>query len=445
MTNKSFLKSALLAAAWVLAGISVARADGVDDVVRKQMASQNIPGLAVAVVKNGKPIKVKGYGFANLEHQIPVKPDSVFLIGSVSKQILATAVMTLINDDQLSLDEKAVKFLDGAPEAWNDITIRHLLTHTSGLMREGPGFSTTKAQSDAEVIKSAYASPLVFKTGEKWQYSNFGYFILAEIITKVSGKPWPEYVEQRIFAPLQMNASDAVGIAPIVPHRVAGYGYRNGNYENISLFASLRPSGAFMSSMNDMLKWDAALNKATVIPQALLDTMWTPATLNDGKTVPYGFGWELNNVGTHRSVAHAGSLTGFRAAYLRLPDDKLSVIVLANKDAAASDVIALKIAMEYIEDLIPNRTVTKVATTDIDAVAGSYRLSTGNVATFTREGQGLRFKSSARMDVLLLPNSPTLFFSEDNPRIHFVFDKSGAVIRVTSYASDVQQGTGTKE
>jgi D-alanyl-D-alanine carboxypeptidase len=446
MTNKNLLKSVLLTAASILIGMSVAQADAVDDVVRSEMASKNIPGVAVAVVENGKSVKVKGYGYANLEHQIPVNPETVFLIGSVSKQMIAIGVMTLVQDGKLSLGDKAVKFLEGAPEAWSEITIRHLLTHTAGLMREGPGFSVVKAQPDSEVIKSAYASQLIFKTGDKFQYSNLGYFILAEIITKASGKPWPEYVEQRIFAPLNMTASNAVNVTSIVSFRADGYGYRNDSYQNIPLFASLRPSGAFMSSLNDMVKWDAALNKATLLPQTVLDVMWTPATLNDGKSVPYGFGWEIGKLGSHRTVSHAGALTGFRAAYLRLPDDGLSVIVLTNRDAAPSDTIAIKIAMEYIKDLIPNRNVVRVSATDLDAVAGSYRFSSGNVASFTREGKGLRFTSPAnRMDILLLPNSPTLFFSDDNPRVHFVFDKSGSATRVTSYSNDVQQSTGAKE
>jgi CubicO group peptidase (beta-lactamase class C family) len=429
-----------------LAALPEARADTVDDIVRKQMEKQHIPGVAVAVVKDGKPVKVQGYGLANMELEVAVKPDSVFRVGSVSKQIIATAVMILVNDGKLSLDDKAVKFFEGAPAIWNDITIRHLLTHTSGLVREGSAFNALKAQSDSDLIKSAYGSPLVFKTGDKWQYSNLGYFMLADIVAKVSGKSWPELVKERIFTPLAMSASGTTDIGPVVRNRVDGYVYQNDRYVNAPTLLALRPSGAFVSTINDLLKWNAALDGATLLPQKSLDTMWTPATLNDGKSYPYGFGFEIGKLGSHRRISHGGSLAGFRAEYLRLPDDKVSVIVLTNLDSAMPDTIAVLIAQQYVKDLFPNRTVAKISVADLDALSGSYRFGSGNLTTVAREGNGLRFKApSIRMDTLLLPASPTVFVSEDDPRTHFEFDKASVPFKVTAFVNDVANNTGTKE
>jgi len=429
---------------WI-AGVPNASADAVDDFVRTQMESKHIPGVAIAVVQNGKPIKVRGYGVANLENDTPVTADTVFRIGSVSKQMIATGIMLLVGDGKLSLDDPAVKFLDSPPASWNDITIRHLLTHTSGLVREGAGYSPVKVQSDTELIKSAYASPLVFKNGEKWQYSNLGYFILAEIIAKTAGKSWPLFMKERVFAPLTMNATGIVDNTPIVPHRADGYVYRSGQYQNAAPLIALRPSGAFMSSLNDMLKWNAALDTATVLPQTMLDQMWTAVVLNDGKTHPYGFGFQVEKLGTHRAISHGGSLNGFRSWYLRLPDDNLNVIVLTNNEIAPTDSIAAGIAARYIKDLYPTRKIAKLETAELDVLVGTYRLQSGGQATVTRAAASLQLGLSGGMSFNLLPNSPTLFTSPDDPRIHVEFDRADSGTRLTIFLNGAVQGKGTRQ
>ena len=137
-----------------------------------------------------------------MEHGIPARPDTVYKIGSVSKQFIATGIMLLVQDGKVAVDDKVSKYLEGTPSTWQAITLRHLLTHTSGLVREGPGFDPYKVQPDIDVIKTAYPLPLQFKPGDKYEYSNLGYFVLAEIIHKVSGKPWGDFLTERVFAPL---------------------------------------------------------------------------------------------------------------------------------------------------------------------------------------------------------------------------------------------------
>ena len=185
------------------------RADNVDDYVKAEMKRQHIPGVSVAVIKDGKVIKAEGYGMANVELNVPARPETVYKIGSVSKQFIAAGVLLLVQDGKLSLDDKISKFLEGTPDTWREITVQHLLTHTSGIVREAPGFDPLKIQDDAEVIKTAYNLPLRFAPGEKWEYCNVGYFSLAEIIRKVSGKPWSDYLSERLFTPLEMNATRA--------------------------------------------------------------------------------------------------------------------------------------------------------------------------------------------------------------------------------------------
>ena len=407
----------------------VAKADKVDDYVRAEMQRQHIPGTSIAVLKDGKIMKAEGYGLANVELNVPARPETVYKIGSVSKQLIATGIMILIQDGKLSLDDKISKFLEGTPDTWKEITVRHLLTHTSGLVREAPGFDPLKIQDDADVIKTAYPLPLRFAPGEKWEYCNVGYFSLAEIIRKVSGKPWGDYLTERLFLPLEMNATRTTTMTEIVQNRANGYVWRDRKLQNASTYFALRPSGAFLSSVLDLAKWDAALYADKILKQSTLSQVWTPVRLNSGATHPYGFGWELSTVGGHKLVHHGGSLPGFRAQISRFVDDKLSVVVLTNGDNADPNLIALGIAALYIPGLIPERTVAKIDPKILDAYTGQYQ-HPAVVFTVTREGDTLRLQqgpNSEKQD--LLPESPTNFFTNENRRLtySFVKDEKGEV------------------
>lgn len=203
----------------ILSAAATAQVNEVNEYIRAEMIRQRIPGVSLAVVKNGKTVLVEGYGLANVELNVSAKADTVFKIGSVSKQFIATGIMLLVQQGKVVLDDKVSKYLEGTPETWNAISVRHLLTHTSGLVREGPGFNPFKVQSDADVIKTAYPLPLRFQPGEKWEYCNVGYFMLAEIIRKVSGKPWEDFLKEQVFLPLAMEATRTTTVAEIIPNR----------------------------------------------------------------------------------------------------------------------------------------------------------------------------------------------------------------------------------
>src|SRR5689334_305798 len=270
-----------------------ARADNTDDFIKAEMQRQHIPGLSLAVIKDGKILKVEGYGLANVELNVPAKADTVYKIGSVSKQFIAAGVLLLVEEGRISLDDHISKFLEGTPDTWKDITVRHLLTHTSGIVREAPGFDPLKIQADADVIKTAYPLPLRFAPGEKWEYCNVGYFSLAEIIHKVSGQPWDLYLNERVFKPLGMNATRTTTVTSIVTNRADGYDWRNNQMENAENYLALRPSGAFLSTVLDLAKWDAALYGDQILKSTTREQMWSPVKLNNGTTYAYGFGWEL--------------------------------------------------------------------------------------------------------------------------------------------------------
>jgi len=419
----------LFAVVLLLIATVPARADKIDDYVKAEMQRQHIPGTSIAVLKDGKIIKAEGYGLANVELNVPARPETVYKIGSVSKQLIATGILILIQDGKLAFEDKISKFLEGTPDTWKEITVRHLLTHTSGLVREAPGFDPLKTQADADVIKTAYPLPLRFAPGEKWEYCNVGYFSLAEIIRKISGKPWGDYLNERLFLPLEMNVTRTTTMTEIVQNRAGGYVWRNNKLENAEIYLALRPSGAFFSSVLDLAKWDAALYADKILKPSFRDQMWSPVKLNTGATHPYGFGWELSTVAGHKLVHHGGSLPGFRSQISRFVDDKLTVIVLTNGDNATPNSIALNIAAFYIPGLIPERTVAKIDPKILDAYTGQYQ-HPAVVFTVTREGDKLRLQqgsNSERQD--LLPESATNFFTNENRRLiySFVKDEKGEV------------------
>ena len=190
-----------------LPSLSFAQIDSTDIIVRQMMEKQKIVGLSLAVIKNGQPVANKGYGLANVELNVPVTSETVIRLGSVSKQFFTTAIMKLMEEGKLSIEDPVHKFFPDAPETWRPIKIKNLMSHTSGLQREGPAYDNFKIQPDIDIIKSAYNLPLVFKTGEKYQYCNLAYFMLAEIIKQVSGMPWQDYIHDKLFVPAGMNNS----------------------------------------------------------------------------------------------------------------------------------------------------------------------------------------------------------------------------------------------
>ena len=349
----------LLAVVLALASSVGAQSDKIDEYVRAEMKKQRITGVSVAVVQDGKVVKTQGYGIANVELNVPAKPETVYKIGSVSKQFIATGAMLLIEDGKLALTDHISKYLEGTPDTWKEITIRHVLTHTSGLVREAPGFNPLKVQADADLIRTAFTVPLNFAPGAKWEYCNLGYFILAEIITRVSGKPWGEFLEERVFKPAEMNATRTTTVSDIVPNRATGYFFKANLLQNAPEYLALRPSGAFLSTVLDLAKWDALLYTDRILKRSTREEMWKPAAdtgakTDEGTSVQYGFGWFIGSSRGHRLVYHGGSLPGFRAHLLRYVDDKLTIVVLTNGDEARPEVIARGVAVFFLPDLTPS-------------------------------------------------------------------------------------------
>jgi CubicO group peptidase (beta-lactamase class C family) len=306
--------------------------DAIDEIVRSEMARRRIPGLALAVVRDGAIVKMQSYGLANLEHDVPITTDTEFELASLTKQFTAAAIMRLAEAGRLKLDDPIAQHLPDAPQKWKPIMIRHLLTHTSGLPGLKEGFGTLNGGIDFStqaMFNAAAADPIGFAAGLKFQYSDVGYFLLGMIIERASGTRYGAYLTQEFFKPLGMNSTSLLDQWQVLKHRAAGYTLRNGEVVNIRrVWQTELPShyGVF-SSVADLATWEIALSSGKVLRESSLKEMWTPVTLNDGKPFPYGFGWEIEQSPDRRVITHTG-VTG--TEFTRYPEDKLTVIVLTN-------------------------------------------------------------------------------------------------------------------
>ena len=344
---------ALLALALSAAPAMSAQADKVDEYVKAEMEKRKIPGASIAVVRNGEIIKAQGYGLANLELNVPAAPETIYQSGSVGKQFTATLVMMLVEEGKLSLDDKISKHIPEAPATWRDITVRHLLTHTSGISNSlYDEIDFRQDYTEDELLEEIAALPLDFKPGERWEYSNPGYIVLGVLIHKVTGRFYGDLLREKIFKPIGMTTARIISESDIVPNRAAGYQLVKGELKNQDWVApqlNTTADGAIYLTVRDLIRWDAALSTDKLLDRASLEQMWTPARLNNGKPVPngYGFGWMTGEENGQRFIWHSGEWQGFSAYILRYLDRKLTVIVLTNLAEADAETIADGIAAFY--------------------------------------------------------------------------------------------------
>ncbi|MCY2991005.1 MAG: serine hydrolase [Planctomycetota bacterium] len=331
----------------------------VDTLIQQALEKQRIPGLSLAVVKDGQLILAKGYGLANVELHVPATPETVYQMQSITKSFTASGIMLLAEEGKLDLDDKVSQHLDGTPESWKVITVRHLLTHTSGIKDfiNEPTASLRLDVSEEDVLKATAARPLNFPPGEQHAYSNTNYHLLAMIIRKLTGQSYGDFLRERIFDPLGMTDTRVISLSDIIPNRAAGYllakdGWRNGEFIAPSILGY--GGGGLRSTVPDMAKWDAALDTERVLKRAALEQMWTPAKLNNGQTAVYGFGWGLRRIRGHRCVSHTGGhVTGFATVISRFVDDRLTVIMFSNGRHAQVGRLAEQVAGVYVPSLAP--------------------------------------------------------------------------------------------
>ncbi len=330
------MKSFLVCVAVLISNLSIAQ-DSVDKYIQTQMEKEKIVGLSVGIIKNGEIVKIKGYGKANLEHNIAASENTVYKLASVSKQFIATAIMKMVEDRKISLQDPVSKFFKDAPSHWSKITVRHLLNHTSGLQRESPAFEEMVVKPDSVLIKAAYKDSLAFPTGAKWQYCNLGYFMLADIIRLTSGQPFAKYMRDEIFIKHGLLNTQTTSVKTIIPNRADGYVNNSNTLLNAEDYVALRPSGAFVSTINDMLKREMVLQQNKILKESTLKQMSsdkekTPTVRANGEIIYYGYGWRVTRYLNNNIVFHTGVLPGFRTIFYRIPGEKTAIIILANSE-----------------------------------------------------------------------------------------------------------------
>jgi D-alanyl-D-alanine carboxypeptidase len=329
----------------------------IDNFVQSRIQKRHIPGVSVAIVRDGKLVRANGYGLANVELSVPATERTVYQLASVTKTFTATAVMMLVEEGKLKLDDKITALLRDLPAAWEKVTVSHLLNHTSGIK----SYTSTKDFfkhsrkdfSQREILDLVAKEPLEFAPGEKWRYNNSGYFLLGMLIEKVTGKKYGEFLDERIFKPLGMTQTRVNDLHAVIPNRAQGYTWDGKQIRNGEYVSPTQPfsAGMLVSSVADLVKWDAALCTETLLKRSTLEQMWTPTKLTKGEPANYGFGWEVSKVNGHRLVSHGGGIPGFSTYLARFVDDNLSVIVLTNEDGGNAASIARGIAGQVLPAL----------------------------------------------------------------------------------------------
>jgi len=305
----------------------------IDRFVSTEMSRQHIPGMAVAVVKNGEVMLAKGYGFANLEHEVPVTAHSIFQSGSVSKQFTAAAIMLLEEQGKLRLDDPIARYLPRTKARWGSTTVRHLLTHTSGIPDYEDEVDTRRDYSERELAEFVGRLPRTSAPGDKFEYSNSGYLLLGIVIRTVTGKFHADFIRENILEPLGMATARILTDAETVPHRVAGYQMSTDrilNQEWMSPTFNQTADGCFYLSLNDLLAWERAVRARALLKPDSWTKILTPVVLNSGKTHPYGFAWEITQRDGQTVHGHDGSFRGFEAILTRYIEDDVTIIALAN-------------------------------------------------------------------------------------------------------------------
>lgn len=326
----------------------------VDRYIQAEMQRQHIPGLSLLVARDGKIIRAQGYGLSNVELQVPVKPETLFQSGSVGKQFTATAVMMLVEEGKIHLDDPIANYFKDAPAAWRQVTIRELLSHTAGFTDYPKDFDFRKDYSEADLLKIVEGIPLAFAPGTNYGYANLGYLTLGIFIHKVTGKFYGDFLQERIFQPLGMTTTRVMSEADIIPNRAAGYRLVKGELKNqewVSPTMNTTADGALYFSIVDLAKWDAALYTDKLLHRSSFEQMWTPAKLLNGQPNPgnYGFGWFILNKNGHKVLDHGGAWQGFEVHISRYVDDKLTVVVLTNLADADPGKIAGHVAELYLK------------------------------------------------------------------------------------------------
>ena len=371
-----------LAAFGILCLPSVALADPIDEIVGKEMVRGQVPGIAIGIVQHGRPIRMQGYGFANIEHNVPVHVDTLFKTGAIGMQFTAAAIMLLVEDGRIGLDEPVRKYLPEVPESWQPITIRHLLNHMSGIAAT-PNGDFRADYTDAQLLGIITAQDLNFRTGTRWRFSYADYIMLGFVIKRVTGDFYADFLRKRVFDPVGMRSARGIDEMTIIPNRAAGYELRDGRLRNaewISPTANSTADGSLYLSVLDYAAWASAISRRDAMSASSWATIGRPGQLKNGISCGYGAGWFVGAAGSKGSWWHSGSWQGFQAFAIYFVQEDLSIIVMANGEGADAEATAREIAAVIDPSLAQSPAVpVPTAAKDVDArLAALLKETAGN-------------------------------------------------------------------
>jgi CubicO group peptidase (beta-lactamase class C family) len=376
-------------------------------------------------------------------------PQTAFCIASITKQFIASAILKLQEEGKLSVDDKLSKYIPGFPRG-DEVTLRHLLTHTSGIHNHAPNPDIESVRTNApgteaiieEMKKDAYD----FDPGTKWSYDNSGYFLLGYIVEKVSGQSYGDFLRENFFRPLGMTNTGVCRTHPDLPHEALGYGLgTNGFNRALNWDLSwLGGAGALYSTVEDLYRWNEAVFNGRVLKAASLKAAFTPVKIDEDQInsdFGYGFGWQVNRNRGLREIWHNGGVDGFRSYLLRVPDEKFTLTILANagpgRTNAAPDFLAQQLVEIFLADKLAPLPVinTHVSPKSYDALTGCYKLA-GKILTISRRGSHLFGQYADQAEKEIFPESDTEFFSKIGTQAAFVKDSSGKAVKLIVQKSD---------
>lgn len=313
------------------AGASVA--GPIDDLIHSEMEKAKIPGLSLVIVRGDQVLKQSAYGLSDIEHSVPVAHETVFQSASVHKQFTAAMILLLRRQGKVQLNHPLALYFDSVPSSWHTISIRHLLTHTSGLKDYTDALDLRRDYTEDQLLAVAKTLPLEFQPGSQWSYSNTGYMLLGILISKITGEHWSEYARKHIFDPLEMPTADMISEAKIVHNRASGYVLKDGSIENQSWVSPSLLStadGSLYISTSDLIAWELGLQGEKLLDAGSKSESWSPVLLSSGISYPYGFGWFIDEQRGYKMIHHGGAWQGFRVGIARYPDKDIMIAILIN-------------------------------------------------------------------------------------------------------------------
>jgi len=423
-----------------------------DSLINSRLAAV-APGCTVLVAKKGKIIYEKGFGKADLELNVPMKPDMVFRLGSITKQYTAIAILQLVEEGKIALQDSIQKFIKDFPNKGHTITIENLLTHTSGIIDyESLDMKIPNVYRldfpPKQFVDSLEHHPLVFTPGSKFSYCNSNYFLLGYIIELITGKSYAEYMQQHIFTPIGLTNTYYDDEKQVIPNRVRGYGkWDNSKYENADYIglSQVYAAGALLSNVEDMFKWHQALYAYKLVRKETLEKAFTSYKLADSTLSGYGYGWFIKDQSGEKSIEHAGGIDGFQSDEVYLPQRDIFIATLYNSLNNGGDDMSFMSLSNDIVTLAMGKILAKeanVADTILKQYIGVYQFDATHSATISLENGQLQIESQSGG----LPKSPLFAESENKfllkvvkAEVEFVRDSSGKVSQLVVHVTGQDQ------